>query len=155
MPWLSGFSNAMNCFQAVYSSEELKRCAEDLDESIRLGKKKWVSDMCSNHIEPNISAVASEIPREYRMEQHHVPFLTHLTQLGHAARLNCAIVHLLVGDDKMSQAVGNIICELKKQLESRSNLMLLSYVKEVRIQALDDFIMAFDGSQKDTTPDVF
>jgi predicted acylesterase/phospholipase RssA len=139
---------ALNLFSEIFSaSSQLKVKAEELDQQV---KNKTLANNEMNKFHRFMrsitftlySSYAYSIPKEYFTDALLTPFATRLEELGNIARLNYAIVNIIIGGGDNFEESQNAILEIKRKQSVTANHQFHK-VPQTMIQAIDDLLMAF------------
>ncbi|CAF1955801.1 unnamed protein product [Rotaria magnacalcarata] len=138
---------AIKCFSEVFSARSvLLEQAEELDRrvqkiSLQDAEIRFFSKIKKN-IKSKYSSYAFSIPKEYFTDALRTPYTTRLRELGDIARLNFAIVNIIIGGTDNFDQSQDAVLEVKRQqvLSAHNQFFMIS---DTLIQAIDDLLLAF------------
>ncbi|CAF1032617.1 unnamed protein product [Adineta steineri] len=138
---------AIKCFSEVFSeNSSLLDRAKELDRQV---KKKSLEDdemkfytRLKESIASRYSSYVYSIPKEYFADALRTPYTTRLRELGDIARLNFAIVNIIIGGTDNFEQSQEAVLEVKRQqaLTAHNQFFMIS---NTLIQAIDDLLLAF------------
>ncbi|CAF3024201.1 unnamed protein product [Rotaria sp. Silwood2] len=143
---------AIKCFSEVFSeNSSLLDRAKELDRQVQ---KKSLEDAevrfftkIVESLKSKYSAYVYSIPKEYFTDALRTPYTTRLQELGDIARLNFAIVNIIVGGiDNFEESQEAVLEVKRRQLLTAHNQFFM--ISDTLVQAIDDLLMAFGLTPK-------
>ncbi|CAF1328194.1 unnamed protein product [Adineta ricciae] len=144
---------ASNLFRDVFQkSSQLQDKAKQLDAEVQ---QKHLGNLTLNKfqyfwrsvVSSKYSSYVYSIPEEYFNDALKTPFITRLDELADIARLNYAIVQIIIGGvDNLDESQETILEIKRKKIVTENNQFF--QVSQLTMQAIDDLIMAFGLTPK-------
>ena len=132
---------ASDIFRSVYSSQLLHDAAEKIDGHVRLGKD--TSESWFRGLYKFFSYTFEGVPDEYFSDAAEAPFTARLQEMQHTARINFALVQIILpGQDNIVLAK-KTICEINELIYRQYQYFSIA---QHRIEAIEDLLCAIGHS---------
>ncbi len=145
---------SIRIFEAIIKSAELYKSAASLDEAVDQARQNWTGfkwvDRKFNIAMKGYAKRRYDIPKEYFEDATKAPFMNRLEEMRNIAKMNLAIIHIIVGAAGNLSKASQCIRDIRESVNKHHQYFT---IPEERLHVLQDFLFAL-GVVEEEEPEI-